>query len=337
MINYLVTEKNWQNQVNDLITDPRELLSLLQLPINLLPDAIAASQDFGLRVPRSFVDRMVIGDANDPLLLQVLPLHAELNESPQYTLDPLGEKQANAIPGILHKYKKRLLLTLTGACAVHCRYCFRRHFPYQENIPKSADWPQIKQYIQSQPDINEVVLSGGDPLSVSNRRFAEWLERLESIDQLKTLRIHTRLPIVVPDRMDSELLALLKNSRFNVVMVVHCNHPAELDSHTKSQLQRCRDHQITMLNQTVLLHGINDNIDTLVALNEQLFECQVLPYYLHLLDKVQGAAHFDMNKQDAVTLYRQLMHELPGYLLPKLVCEIAGVRHKVPVNIYERS
>ncbi len=335
MINYLATEQNWQNQLNDLITDPNELLRLLQLPISLLPDAIAASQDFGLRVPRAFVNRMQVGNPHDPLLLQVLPLHAELESHPQYTLDPLGEKQANAIPGILHKYKKRLLLTLTGTCAIHCRYCFRRHFPYQENIPKSADWPEIKQYIESQADINEVVLSGGDPLSVSNRRFAEWLARLESLPQLKTLRIHTRLPIVVPRRIDDELLQLLKTSRFQIVMVVHCNHPAELDPQTKSQLQRCRDHGITMLNQTVLLHGINDNIDTLVALNEQLFECQVLPYYLHLLDKVEGAAHFDINKQDAVALYRKLMHELPGYLLPKLVCEVAGERHKVPVSLYE--
>ena len=333
MINYLATEKNWQNQVNDLITDPNELLSLLNLPTSLLPDAIAASKDFGLRVPRAFVKKMVVGDAYDPLLLQVLPLYAELKENPEFTLDPLGEKQANAIPGILHKYKKRLLLTLTGACAIHCRYCFRRHFPYQENIPKSADWPAIKQYIESQTDINEVVLSGGDPLSVSNRRFAEWLHRLESIPQLKTLRIHTRLPIVLPDRIDDELLSLLKTSRFNVVMVVHCNHPAELDKHTKSQLQRCRDHTITMLNQTVLLHGINDNIDILVALSEQLFECQVLPYYLHLLDKVKGAEHFDINQNDAATLYRNLMLELPGYLLPKLVREVAGKRHKVPVNV----
>ncbi|XID75931.1 EF-P beta-lysylation protein EpmB [Alkanindiges sp. WGS2144] len=333
MINYLATEQNWQNQLNDLVTSPVELLNLLDLPEALLPPALSASQDFALRVPKAFVKRMQKGNPDDPLLLQVLPLQAELEEHPQFILDPLGEKQANAVPGILHKYKKRLLLTLTGACAVHCRYCFRRHFPYQDNLPKSTDWPAIKQYIESQSDINEVVLSGGDPLSVSNRRFAQWLERLESIAQLKTLRIHTRLPIVLPDRLDDELLTILNNSRFHIVMVVHCNHPAELDNYTKSKLLYYRNNQILMLNQTVLLRTINDNIDTLVALSEQLFECQVLPYYLHVLDKVKGAAHFDISEQDAVVLYQKLMHELPGYLLPKLVREIAGKRYKVPLNL----
>ncbi len=334
MINHLVTDQNWQNQLNELITDPAELLDLLQLPKNLLASAILASDSFGLRVPKAFVQRMKVGDAHDPLLLQVLPLHAELEEHAEFTLDPLGEKQANAVPGILHKYKKRLLLTLTGACAIHCRYCFRRHFPYQENLPKSNDWPNIKLYIESQPDINEVILSGGDPLSVSNRRLSEWLDRLETIPQLKTLRIHSRLPIVLPDRIDSELLDILRRSRLKTVMVVHSNHPAELDIQTQKALIRCKKSDIVMLNQTVLLRGINDNIHTLVELSERLFDSDVIPYYLHLLDKVKGASHFDIKEMDAVQLYRQLMHELPGYLLPKLVREISGEAHKVPINLY---
>lgn len=334
MINHLVTDQNWQNQLNDLITDPSALLQMLKLPESLLPDAILASQSFALRVPKAFVRRMKAGDPYDPLLLQVLPLHAELEEHPQYVLDPLGEKQANAIPGILHKYKKRLLLTLTGACAVHCRYCFRRHFPYQDNLPKSSDWPAIKQYIESQTDINEVILSGGDPLSVSNRRLSEWIDRLQSIPQLKTLRIHTRLPIVLPDRVDTELLEILEQSRFKVVIVVHANHPAELDTFTQKTLQKFQSTRFLVLNQTVLLRGINDNIQTLVELSERLFDCGVLPYYLHVLDKVKGAAHFDMAEADAVGLYRQLMHELPGYLLPKLVRETAGEPYKVPISLF---
>lgn len=334
MINHLVTDQNWQNQLNDLITDPAALLQMLKLPETLLPAAILASDSFALRVPKAFVRRMQIGDPYDPLLLQVLPLHAELAENPAFVLDPLGEKQANAIPGILHKYKKRLLLTLTGACAIHCRYCFRRHFPYQDNLPKASDWPAMQQYIESQPDINEIILSGGDPLSVSNRRLSEWIERLQSIPQLTTLRIHTRLPIVLPDRLDSELLEILAQSRFKVVFVLHSNHPAELDTLTQKALEKLQTTRFTVLNQTVLLRGINDNIQTLVKLSERLFDCGVLPYYLHLLDKVKGASHFDMLEEDAVSLYRDLMCELPGYLLPKLVRETAGEPYKVPINLF---
>ena len=334
MINHLVTDQNWQNQLNDLITDPATLLHTLELPQNLLPAAILASESFALRVPRAFVRRMKAGDPYDPLLLQVLPLHAELDEHPEFVLDPLGEKQANATPGILHKYNQRLLLTLTGACAVHCRYCFRRHFPYQDNLPKSSDWPAIKQYIEAQTDINEVILSGGDPLSLSNRRLSEWVERLQSISQLKILRIHTRLPIVLPDRIDPELVEILEQSRLRIVFVVHSNHPAELDTLTQKALERLQTSRFTVLNQTVFLRGINDNIQTLVELSERLFDCGVMPYYLHLLDKVKGASHFDMAEADAVSLYRQLMHELPGYLLPKLVRETAGEPYKVPINLF---
>lgn len=334
MINHLVTDQNWQNQLNDLITDPAALLEMLDLPQSLLPAAILASDSFALRVPKAFARRIKKADPYDPLLLQVLPLHAELDEHPEFVLDPLGEKQATAIPGILHKYKKRLLLTLTGACAVHCRYCFRRHFPYQDNLPKSTDWPAIKQYIESQADINEVILSGGDPLSLSNRRLSEWLERLHSIPQLKTLRIHTRLPVVVPDRIDSELLEILERSRFRIVFVIHSNHPAELDFWTQKALKKLQTTRFIVLNQTVLLHGINDNIQVLVELSERLFDSGVLPYYIHLLDKVKGASHFDVAEADAIGLYKQLMHELPGYLLPKLVRETAGEPYKVPINLF---
>ncbi|RJN53718.1 EF-P beta-lysylation protein EpmB, partial [Acinetobacter baumannii] len=295
MINYLHQEQNWQSQLSDLITDPLELLNLLELSTDqLLSGAILASEKFKLRVPRAFVGKMNAKDPLDPLLLQVLPHHLELEEHPEFVTDPLGEEAANQLPGVLHKYKSRFLLTLTGACAVHCRYCFRRHFPYQENLPKNEDWLNIKNYIESNPDINEVILSGGDPLTLSNRKLALWLERLSSLKQVKILRIHSRVPIVIPNRIDEELISLLKNSRLRIILVVHSNHASELDDFTCSKLLQLSEHHITVLNQAVLLKGVNDSAQTLTDLSYRLFEARVMPYYLHVLDKVKGAQHFDL-------------------------------------------
>lgn len=332
MINYLYQEQNWQSQLSDLITDPLELLETLQLsPDQLLSGAILASEKFKLRVPRAFVGKMSIGDPLDPLLLQVLPHHLELEDHPGFVTDPLGEEQANQQPGVLHKYKSRFLLTLTGACAVHCRYCFRRHFPYQENLPKNEDWPNIKQYIQNQPDINEVILSGGDPLTLSNRKLALWIERLESMPQIKFLRIHSRVPIVIPNRVDEELISLLKNSRLRIILVVHSNHAAELDEFTCSKLSALVQHQITVLNQAVLLKGVNNSAQLLVDLSYRLFEAGVMPYYLHVLDKVKGAHHFDLSPEEINLIYKEVLENLPGYLVPKLVREIAGEKNKTPL------
>ena len=333
MINHLLTDQNWQAQINDLITDPRELLQLLQLPDHLLTAAQLTQPSFGLRVPRAFVQRMQIGNAQDPLLLQVLPLHLELEQHAEYSLDPLGETAANVTAVFLHKYQNRLLLTLTGACAIHCRYCFRRHFPYQDNLPKTDDWPRIRDYVQAHPDLNEIILSGGDPLSVSNRRLFYWLSQLESLPQLTTLRIHSRLPVVLPARMDEALLARLAASRLHIVLVIHTNHPNELDNNTIRVLQRCRESGMFLLNQTVLLKGINDNTDCLAALSQRLFDAGVLPYYLHLMDRVQGAAHFDVDESTALSIYKPLMLRLSGYLLPRLVREQAGWPFKVPVDL----
>ena len=332
MINYLYQEQNWQSQLSDLITDPLELLETLQLsPDQLLSGAILASEKFKLRVPRAFVGKMSIGDPLDPLLLQVLPHHLELEDHPGFVTDPLGEEQANQQPGVLHKYKSRFLLTLTGACAVHCRYCFRRHFPYQENLPKNEDWPNIKQYIQNQPDINEVILSGGDPLTLSNRKLALWIERLESMPQIKFLRIHSRVPIVIPNRVDEELISLLKNSRLRIILVVHSNHADELDEFTCSKLSALVQHQITVLNQAVLLKGVNNSAQLLVDLSYRLFEAGVMPYYLHVLDKVKGAHHFDLSPEEINLIYKEVLENLPGYLVPKLVREIAGEKNKTPL------
>lgn len=332
MINYLHQEQNWQSQLSDLITDPLELLNLLELSTDqLLSGAILASEKFKLRVPRAFVEKMSIGDPLDPLLLQVLPHHLELKEHPEFVTDPLGEEAANQMAGVLHKYQSRFLLTLTGACAIHCRYCFRRHFPYQENLPKNDDWPHIKQYIEQNPLINEVILSGGDPLTLSNRKLALWLERLASLPQIKILRIHSRVPVVIPNRIDEELISILKNSRLRIVVVIHSNHAAELDDFTCSKLLQLSEHHITVLNQAVLLKGVNDSAKTLHELSFRLFEARVMPYYLHVLDKVKGAQHFDLRSSEIDQIYSDVLASLPGYLVPKLVREIAGEKNKTPL------
>lgn len=332
MINYLHQEKNWQSQLSDLITDPSELLHVLELSSEqLLSGAIMASEQFKLRVPRAFVGKMQVGNPLDPLLLQVLPHHLELEEHPEFVTDPLGEEAANQMPGVLHKYQSRFLLTLTGACAIHCRYCFRRHFPYQENLPKNEDWLKIKHYIEQNPSINEVIFSGGDPLTLSNRKLALWIERLSSLDQIKIVRIHSRVPIVIPNRLDEEFISILKNSRLRIIVVIHSNHASELDDYTCSKLLQLSLHHITVLNQAVLLKGVNDSAQSLTELSYRLFEARVMPYYLHVLDKVKGAQHFDLRSSQIDQIYHDVLASLPGYLVPKLVREIAGEKNKTPL------
>lgn len=335
MINYLFQEKNWQSQLNDLITDPLELLSVLNLSVHdLQHDNLLAQAQFKLRVPRQFVNKMQKGNPLDPLFLQVFPHHLEMQDEIGFTLDPLGEKQANALPGMLHKYPSRILMTLTGACAIHCRYCFRRHFPYQENLPKQQDWPDIKAYIQQHPEINEIILSGGDPLSISNAKLRYWISAFEELTQIKVLRIHTRLPVVIPERIDQELLSIVKNSTLRTIFVIHSNHSRELDHSFDLAIQKLVNHNVMVLNQSVLLKGVNDDAKILAELSYRLFQAHVLPYYLHVLDKVSGAAHFLVSDHDARIIYQDLLKQLPGYLVPKLVREIAGEMHKTPLNIY---
>lgn len=335
MINYLFQEKNWQSQLNDLITDPFELLSELNLSVNdLKQDNLLAQAQFKLRVPRQFVTKMQKENPLDPLFLQVFPHHLELQETAGFTLDPLGEKDANALSGILHKYPSRILMTLTGACAIHCRYCFRRHFPYNENVPKEKDWATIKHYIEQHPKINEIILSGGDPLSISNEKLARWVEHFSELEQIKTLRIHTRLPVVLPERIDNDLLNIVKNTRLKTIFVTHSNHYRELDHNFDIAMQNLINHNVTVFNQSVLLKGVNDDYRILSELSYRLFNARVLPYYLHVLDKVSGAAHFMVSDTDAKKIYQDLLKELPGYLVPKLVREIHGELHKTPLNIF---
>lgn len=322
----------WQSQVADVITDVDQLLAILQL--SDIKSDLYLPEGFTLRVPKGFVGKMEKGNPKDPLLLQVLPNKLEQVNVSGYVTDPLAENQQNPIKGLLHKYHSRVLITVTGACAIHCRYCFRQHFDYQGNLPKSNQLKVIQDYILEHPEIREVLLSGGDPLSLSNRRLFMWLEALESLPQITTIRLHTRLPIVIPERLDSELLARLAASRCHIVMVVHSNHANEIDQHTAQYLLQAKQKGITLLNQTVLLAGINDSVTVQVELSERLFSAGVLPYYLHLLDKVDGAAHFDTTQHQAVELYWQMLQQLPGYLVPKLVQELPNKPFKTPVDLY---
>ena len=332
MINHLITQKNWQTQLSEAITSIDELLSILKL--ESLRAEVYVPKHFELRVPRGFVAKMSIGDSNDPLLRQVLPDQREQIKVTGYVADPLSENTQNPVKGMLHKYQSRVLLTVTGACAIHCRYCFRQHFDYSANMPTADAKESIIDYITAHPEINEVILSGGDPLNVTNRRQFAWLDTLESLPQLTTIRLHTRLPLVIPARLDDALLTRLSQSRCHIVMVIHCNHANEIDALTAEHLQRARAAGITLLNQAVLLKGINDSVAVQTQLSQRLFSCGVLPYYLHVLDKVAGAAHFDNDERFAIELYWSLLAALPGYLVPKLVRELPNKPFKVPIDIY---
>jgi EF-P beta-lysylation protein EpmB len=316
--------RRWQQELSNLITEPEELLQML----GLSPDDVSISADvlraFPLKVPRPFVARMRPGDARDPLLLQVLPSAQENDDTPGYSFDPLSEADFNPQPGILHKYQGRLLVLAAPHCAVHCRYCFRRHFPYQEKVPGRQVWEQSLQWLAGQPQINEVIYSGGDPLAASDRHLAWLTERISEIPHIGRLRIHTRTPVLVPARVDDSLLAWLSGSRLQKVMVIHCNHANEIDADVVAAMQRLRDAGVTLLNQSVLLRGINDSVAALAALSEALFAAGVLPYYLHALDKVQGVAHFDVDDAQGRSLIGALKQQLPGYLVPRLVREIPG-------------
>ncbi|MCW8829075.1 MAG: EF-P beta-lysylation protein EpmB [Gammaproteobacteria bacterium] len=322
---------DWKNALANAVRDPAELLALLELPQGLLPGAREAAARFPLRVPRGYLSRIRKGDLTDPLLRQVLPLAAEQEAIPGFSNDPVGDQEASAARGVLHKYHGRVLLTATGACAIHCRYCFRRHFPYAEENPGRQNWQGIIDYLRAHPEVDELILSGGDPLMLDTPQLEQLTRRLEQQPQLKRLRLHTRLPVVLPERIDQELLGWLARLPWQPVMVIHCNHPAEIDAEVTEALGRLDAAGVTLLNQSVLLHGVNDDEQTLLQLHESLFRHRVMPYYLHLLDRVSGAAHFEVGQQQAEALLERLRAFSPGYLVPKLVREIQGEPNKRPV------
>ncbi|MFZ0219895.1 MAG: EF-P beta-lysylation protein EpmB [Candidatus Aquirickettsiella sp.] len=324
-------QKNWQTLLKEGITDPAELLEQLELSPSLLSAAQRAAKLFPLRVSTGFVGRMQKGNPDDPLLQQVLPLAAEEITTPGFSHDPLQEQAVNLIPGLLHKYYGRVLLTITGACAINCRYCFRRHFPYTQNIAGGKAWQNILAYIKADTSISEVILSGGDPLLASDHYLRQYANDLADIAHVNILRIHSRLPIVLPERINAEFLNWISTTRLQIILVTHSNHANELDDSVLHAIDNLRQQKIMVLNQAVLLKGVNDNLEALVNLSQRLFTCGILPYYLHLLDKVQNAAHFAVSDTKAKQLIIALREKLPGYLVPKCVYEQGGALSKLPI------
>jgi len=321
----------WQRQLSHAIRDPAALCERLGLSQAWLANAHAGHQLFEICVPEAYLARIVPNEPNDPLLLQVLPTGNETDATPGYVTDPLEEAEHRPVKGLIHKYANRVLLIASPTCAINCRYCFRRHFPYSENSPSRAQWQEALDYLRADTSIHEAILSGGDPLAASDRQLAWLVEQLESISHLKRLRIHTRLPVVIPDRVDKALLGWLSSTRLQKVVVLHINHANEIDQAVVDACTRLKQAGVTLLNQSVLLRGINDSVPALAALSERLFEAGILPYYLHVFDPVQGAAHFDVPDQEAKALVAQLLEHLPGFLMPKLVREVPGKASKTPL------
>ncbi|WP_192034798.1 EF-P beta-lysylation protein EpmB [Halomonas sp. YLGW01] len=321
----------WQRQLAEVIRDPAELCRRLGLDDDALPGARDGHALFEVRVPEAYLSRIRPGDPGDPLLRQVLPLGAEADTVNGFVADPLEEADHTPRRGLIHKYAGRVLLIASPACAINCRYCFRRHFPYQENSPSRAQWQETLDYLHGDPSIHEVILSGGDPLAASDRQLAWLVARLEEIPHLKRLRIHTRLPVVIPARIDEALLGWLGGTRLQKVVVLHANHAQEIDDAVVAACARLKAAGVTLLNQSVLLRGVNDSVEALAALSERLFEAEVLPYYLHVLDPVSGAAHFDVPDEEARALVTALRDHLPGFLMPRLVREVPGEASKTPL------
>ncbi len=321
----------WQQALSEAFTDLPSLLEYLHLKENDLSEMNLALAGFSLRVPREFAALMRPGDANDPLLRQVLPTGLELAPLPGFIENPVGDREAEVQPGLLHKYHGRALIIATGACGVHCRYCFRRHYPYEKGSASPKQWASILTHLEQDESISEVILSGGDPLMMSDEKLKGWISDLATIPHLKRLRIHTRLPVVLPQRVTPELQEALISSRLKSILIIHANHPNELSPQVGEAMAMLKQRGVTLLNQSVLLKGVNNTPETLIKLSQRLFEIDVLPYYLHLLDRVAGAAHFEVEETQARYLQKKMQAALPGYLAPKMVREFAGETAKIPI------
>ena len=323
---------SWQKELANVVTDPEKLLEMLDINAIEYQQHFGARKLFPVRVPRPFIERMTKSDFNDPLLMQVMPLNQEFTQTDGYYADPLEEHDTVA-EGLLHKYKHRVLMIVKSGCAVNCRYCFRRHFPYQDNSPNKQRWQEALNYIHSHPEINEVIFSGGDPLMANDQHLSWLITEIEAINHVKRLRIHTRLPVVIPSRVTDTLIARLTSSRLKVAIVLHINHANEIDNHLTLAVQKLKQANIPLFNQSTLLKHINNDPVILSDLSEALFDIGIQPYYLHLFDKVQGAAHFDLSEQETIKLIKETMAILPGFLMPKVVREIGGQPSKTPLDL----
>ena len=330
----LFIKSDWRQVLAQSLRSSDELLAALELQSTDFPDGLSAAKQFPLLVPRPFVERMGKGNPLDPLLLQVLPQSTEEQLHPDFTADPLGEQSTNVETGVIHKYHGRVLLLAASGCAVNCRYCFRRHFPYSDNRLGRAQWQSALNYIAQDSSITEVILSGGDPLMLQDQHLADLVEGIADIPHVQRLRVHSRLPVVIVERLTDQLTDILTRTRLRSSLVLHVNHPQELTPQHAQRLDKMRQAGVTLLNQTVLLKGVNDSAEVLIELSEQLFNHHLLPYYLHVLDRVQGAQHFDLEEVEVYALYQQMLAKLPGYLVPKLVREEAGQPHKTPLHAF---
>ena len=320
---------DWQHGLREAYTRPLELLSALNLDPAAVGLSANAAASFPFRVPRPYAALMQSGDPQDPLLRQVLPVTAEDRQTTGELLDPVGDLAAERTPGLLHKYHGRALLLMSGACAIHCRYCFRRNYPYGESVGIERLSAALDT-IAADESIAEVILSGGDPLILRDERLAPVLARLAGMPQLRRLRVHTRLPVTLPARITPALVRLLGDSRLEPVVVLHANHAREIGAGLHAALLPLRRAGVTLLNQAVLLRGVNDAVEAQQALATTLHGAGVLPYYLHLLDRAAGTAHFAVSLRRARLIMKALRTTLPGYLVPRLVREVAGQPYKLP-------
>ncbi len=327
----LSQQNSWQPLLAQAIRDPEALIDYLELPKKPFDKALQAHKKHQLLVPLGYLDKIQKGNWDDPLLKQILPSEKEILEVKGYVSDPVGDLDASLASGILQKYHGRALIITTGTCAVHCRYCFRKEYPYSEAKPASNNWQQVVKAISKDSSLHEIILSGGDPLILSDQRLSSLCQQLAAIPHIHTLRFHSRLPVVLPQRIDTDFLRWFSVLPVKKVVVIHANHANEIDPLVGDKLRALAATGAIVLNQSVLLKGVNDSVEALENLSQQLFHYQTLPYYLHLLDKAIGTAHFDIPQQQALVLMEQLRNRLPGYLVPKLVREVSGKRSKSPI------
>ena len=321
-------EQRWRQQLAQSFRTPKALLEHLQFDDQQVQELSANDQGFGTLVPQAYANRMQLGNSQDPLLLQVLPQVAEGLSALGFITDPLAEAEFNPSPGVVHKYHGRALLVAAGHCAINCRYCFRRHYHYDEQQRSRSQWQESLAHLAEDQDLEEIILSGGDPLALTNNMLFALLDEIEALPQVQRLRIHSRLPVVLPARITSALCQRLENSRLQVVMVIHCNHAQEIDAEVAKACQQLQAAGVSMLNQSVLLDGINADSESLIDLSKGLFKAGVLPYYLHLPDHVAGTQHFFVDREQGQNLHAAMQVKLPGYLVPRLVKEEPGMAHK---------
>ncbi len=322
---------SWQNILANSTTNIQDILNKFSLNVGDFYDQPLEIDNFPIKIPPGFLKKIISGDPNDPILKQILPSASEIIKLKNYSYDPLLENQSNPTHGILHKFKGRALVTMTGNCAIHCRYCFRKHFDYQANTPSKKHWSKIKEYLINHSDIFEIILSGGDPLINNDHYLGDFIQMISSIPNITTLRIHSRVPIVLPERITPSLLDIIANTKLMKVMVVHTNHPQELDQQINSKIRLLKNAGLTIFNQSVLLAGVNNKANILIDLSKLLFSYGIIPYYLNMLDQVTGSQKFYVKQKDALNIYQILLSSLPGYLVPKLVQEHPNLPYKKPL------